>query len=438
MRIRFFRIFYSTTFTVLGFVLAVLLLITPANLVYEAIRGKQIYSIFIVSGVYLVTFIVAVLLYASRLYANRRALLHIPKAWSPLEKGQVEKRVRRLVAEKLDETAVVAYEARPRHLSKDDPQTQTPQNAVQPTQSAGPEIHPPALLKPPPWGPISHPGWSSPSSSDFPHLQLTPIINELSNLIEAKAVSLAPPSPLSSPIPTSTAADSAVPDALIVEYLQRPATMGLREYFAHLTASRMLTQPNLNTHFLALYEKARFSSHPISETAFRTLMALFADILRNIQPLPPSIIDQIRADNASLLYSLSDAEGIDTDTRSLQSNDTVQRTPHPEKYYTPRPDRGSLSSGSEAGSEGTVRTAPSHPTLSRRDVSMRGERSSSTKRGFRVGDDGVGLASRSQRSLRTKKSLASSLGSQRSGGSVIRLAEARTELDLPYTIVTPL
>ncbi|KAL8751401.1 MAG: hypothetical protein Q9199_006442 [Rusavskia elegans] len=442
MRIPFFHIFYSTSFTVLGLILAVLLLLTPANLIYEAFRRRKIYSIFIVASVYILTLVVAVLLYASRLYANRRALLHIPKAWSPLEKGHVENRVRKLVAEKLDETAAIAFESRPRDLSKD--------TTIQPgqrVQSTVQEEHSPQSEEPiPPWGIISHPGWSSPSSPDLPHLQLNPIIHELSNLMEAKAVSLAPPDPLYSPSTTPT--EPPLPDALIVEYLQRPATMNLRSYISHLTALGMLTQPALTTQFLSLYEKARFSGTPISEHDFRTLMALFADILRNLQPLHPPIIHQIRNDDNDNNVNYTDE---DQDSASLNSadgaasltssNNTVQHTPHPERYYTPRPERYSLSSGSEAGSEGTVRTAPSHANVSRRELS-RTSTSRSASKGFRV--DAPSRSSHSQSDLRmglrTKKSFASSVRSQvsqGSQGSVIRLAEARTELDLPYTIVAP-
>ncbi|KAL8802762.1 MAG: hypothetical protein Q9182_003597 [Xanthomendoza sp. 2 TL-2023] len=435
MRIPFFRIFYSTTFTFLSIVLAVLLLIPGTHLVSEAILNRQIYSIFHVSAAYFLTFAVSVLLYASRLYANRRALLHIPKDWSPLAKGQVEKRVRKLVAEKLEETAVIAYEARPRDLSKDTPaQPEQQERSVVQGRNAAQE------QRIPPWGAISHPGWSAPSSPDLPHLQLNSIITELSNLIEAKAVSLAPPDPLYAPDPDTATAEPPLPDTLIVEYIQRPATMGLRNYFAHLTVLGMLPHSSTTTtEFLALYEKARFSSNPIDEYAFRHLMALFADILRNLQPLHPIIIDQLRTDTASL-YSDSNPDDPDHDTTSIKSNGTVQRTPQPEEYFTPRPQRYSISSGSEAGSEGTVKTAPSQPTVSRRNVSLRGERSLSSRRQFMVGsniNNGVGGPSRSQRSLRTKASFAGSLVSQRSEGSVIRLVEARTELDLPYTIIAP-
>ncbi|KAI4107275.1 MAG: hypothetical protein LQ339_002673 [Xanthoria mediterranea] len=441
MRIPFFRIFYSTSFTVLGLILAVFVLLTPSNLVYEAFRRRKIYSIFIVVGVCFLTFVVAVLLYASRLYANRRALLHIPKAWSPLEKGHVENRVRKLVAEKLDETATIAFDCRPRDLSKD---TTIPPG--QQVQSTTQERHNSQTEEPvPPWGIISHPGWSSPSSPDLPHLQLNPIVHELSNLMEAKAVSLAPPDPLDPPSTGTSPTDPPLPDALIVEYLQRPATMNLRSYISHLTALGMLNQPALTTQFLSLYEKARFSGHPISEPDFRTLMALFADILRNLHPLHPSIVHQIRNDDDNLNYnddegrdfasSLHSADGAASLT---SSNNTVQHTPHPDpdRYYTPRPERYSLSSGSEAGSEGSIRTAPSHPSLSRRELS-RTSTSRSGSKGFRVEAPSRSSRSELRLGLRTTSSFAGSVRSQGSGGSVIRLAEARTELDLPYTIVLP-
>ncbi|KAL8992748.1 MAG: hypothetical protein Q9169_006872 [Polycauliona sp. 2 TL-2023] len=427
MRIPFFRIFYSTSFTVLSFILGILLLLGPANLIYEAFRRRKIYSIFIVSGVYILTLVVAVLLYASRLYANRRALLHIPKAWSPLEKGHVEKRVRKLVAEKLDETAVIAFEARPRDLSKNDAMLPPEQEGAQSMAQGENNIQaePPV----PPWGIISHPGWSSPSSPDLPHLHLNPIIHELPNLMEAKAVSLAPPDLLS---PTSQpTADPPIPDALIVEYLQRPATMNLRDYIAHLTALGMLTQHGLTTEFLSLYERSRYSGTPITEDGFRTLMALFADLLRDLRPLHPSIIQQIRGDN-DINYgdnnvdsaSFISASSTTPSSTSSTSNNTIHHHPHPERYFTPHLSHPSLSSS--ASEAGTVRTAPSHPrrNLSRTSTST----SRNAKSGFKVATPGeTKLGS----SLRTKKSFASSVGSQ---GSVIRSAvEGRRELDLPYT-----
>lgn len=430
MRIPFFRIFYSTTFTVLGFILAVVLLLTPANLIYEAFRIRRIYDIFIVAGVYILTFVVAVLLYASRLYANRRALLHIPKEWSPTEKDDLEKKVRNLIAEKLEQSATTAYKSRPRDLSKDNvqgPTNQGQQDNVQIIRPNAPAIQPP-LEKLPPWGIISHPGWSSPSSSDLPNLQFDPVIHELANLIEAKAVSLAPPDPLYDPAATTAdPSEPPLPDALVVELLQRPATMGLRDYFAHLGSLGILDQSELTISFLALYERARFSGNALEEKDFRHLMAMFADILRGMKELDPGLVAQIRADNESLLSA--EDMGVDgaAEVKSLDSNNTVQRTPRPDMYYTPRPDGVSISSGSEAGSEGSARTAPSHQG-SRRNIS-KASRSPNARQQQRMAPPSI-------HSLRLMKSHSSSLRSQGSAGSVIRLAEARTPLDLPYTIVT--
>ncbi|KAI4105624.1 MAG: hypothetical protein LQ345_007218, partial [Seirophora villosa] len=364
---------------VLAVVTAVLLLLTPGNLVYEAFRYRRITSIFIVASVYVLTLVVAVLLYASRLYTNRRALVHIPKDWSPLKEGDVEKKVRKLVADKLEEVTVIAYKSRPRDLSKDNQQG-APDDRGGPQQDNVQVIRPGALESErppegiPPWGIISHPGWSAPSSSDLPNLEFNPVIHELANLIEAKAVSLAPPDPLYDP--TIDASDPPLPDALVVELLQRPATMGLRGYIAHLDALGMIDRPELLPPFLTLYERARFSGNPLSEKDFRHLMAMFADILRGLKELDAEVIAQLRADNTSLLSADSQQQQqpqqgfLDNDnpagrSKSFDSNNTVQHTPHqqPDTYHTPRPDRRtSISSGSEAGSEGTAQTAPSHPS----------------------------------------------------------------------------
>ncbi|KAL8933378.1 MAG: hypothetical protein Q9211_005814 [Gyalolechia sp. 1 TL-2023] len=433
MRIPFFRIFYSTTFTVLGLILGLLLLITPGNLIYEAFRKRQIYSIFIVAGVHVLTFIVAVLLYASRLYANRRALLHIPRHWSPLEKNDVEKKVRKLVAAKLEESAAIAYRARPRDVGKDRPnaaEAQTQQDNVQVIRPNAPDHRrPPDTV--PSWGIIDHPGWSSPLSPDLPNLQFDPIIHELPNLIEAKAVSLAPADPLYDPDTSFVdPSEPPVPDAPIVELLQRPATMGLRDYFSRLTALGMIEQPEPSSSFLVLYEQARFSGDQLAERDFRHLMGMFADILRGMKALDTEFVAQLRADNESSLAAEEDGEmdGVPVGRGSFDSNDTVQHTPNPDLFFTPRPDAVSLSSGSEAGSEGTARTAPSYPG-SRRNAS-KASRSPSAKHPQR-------FVTPSSRSIRPMKSQASSLGSRGSVGSVIRLAEARTPLDLPYTIVPP-
>src|SRR6202012_4516440 len=84
----------------------------------------------------------------------------------------------------------------------------------------------------PTWGPIAHPGWSSPGSQDLPHLQYATVIAELADLIEERAVRLAPSDPGAAPDSDGTP----FPDERVVGILQRPADMGLREYIEQLIA----------------------------------------------------------------------------------------------------------------------------------------------------------------------------------------------------------
>ncbi|KAL9042295.1 MAG: hypothetical protein Q9214_003824, partial [Letrouitia sp. 1 TL-2023] len=345
MRIPFFRIFYSTTFTVLSIITGVLLLITPADLIYHSFHGS-IYNIFIVAGVYLLTFIVAVLLYASRIYTNRRNLIGIPKRWSPVEKEHVEKRVRVLVAEKLQESARIAYLSYPRDLNKYK-EEQKP-SAVAASAAAEPQAPPDNVqtVRPPqppttareherpipPWGIVNHPGWAPPDSPDLPNLQYEPVVKELGHLIEAKAVSLAPPDPLydHTSVPTTTSDPDhpngpPLPDALAVEILQRHPAMGMREYLVYLTSLNILHPSDLADKFLPLYEKARFSGEPATEAQFRALMGVFAEILRGLRPLDMEFVAQLHADNVSLSQESSsptagEQSNNDTSNKSVASS----------------------------------------------------------------------------------------------------------------------
>ena len=185
------------------------------------------------------------------------------------------------------------------------------------------------------WGEIEHPGWAPPnqpvlglrggssrgSSSgggggDGPGpaglgaavvaagaldgedltLQYSTVVAELPNLIEAKALTLAPPDPTSPSDPPQL-------DAEAVALLQRPIYMGLREYLSHLaelgvidfTASDGSHGDNrplgdVLPSFVATYEHARFSTQMLRHTQFRQLMHDLATILRRMAPLDPSLL----------------------------------------------------------------------------------------------------------------------------------------------------
>ena len=297
----------------------------------------------------------------------------------------------------------------------------------------------------PAWGIIAHPGWSSPCSPDLPNLHYEPVILELSHLIEAKAVSLAPSDPLSAYEPADLIlnpeeAEAPIPDPFAVELLQRPASMSLRDYLSHLAAVGMLDLEPLASDFLTRYEYARYSGQALNEDQFRTLMGVFAEILRGMRPLDAGIVDEVRAEmeeeeeeEEEVMSSESgvgddDEEAGYGDAESIRTTETVQRTPQPEIYSASASSSpSSPSTSSRSGTDSTIHTAPSRPAATR-NPSSRSRRSAlnrsvhqpslSSLRRVRTDTSGSGYSVRSR------------------AGSVIRLKEARGPLDLPYAILT--
>ena len=430
----FFKIFYSSTFSILSLVLLALLLITPGDLILQAYRDGQLSDVFVIAGVYLLTLIITILIYSTRLYTNRTNLVSIPKSWIPIDTGDVSKSVKRMISEGLARSARIAYEAHPRDLRENlafrvSPDTQrTKRESKASSRPLTAETEPKANVIPP-WGIISHPGWSSPSSLDLPNLQYEPVILELPHLIEAKAVSLAP-SDLDHQ-PETEIADlqdtlPPLPDALAVELLQRPAMMGLRDYFSHLFSIGVIDPPSLGAEFLQLYEKARFSGQALDEQEFRRLMNIFAEILRGMKELDIAIVADLHAE------ALSES---DVDDDGISTTETVEHT----SFHTPIPDIAQFdgssrphreaSSASLAGSEGTV---PSRSRVLKREASR-----DTGSRKSRRSNARSSRREPSFYSMNHARTNASSGSSQRSGGSVIRLAEARGPLDLPYAITVP-
>lgn len=389
------RFFNSAVFFFLALVLFCLILLTPADAIYQCYETNRLTNIFFITGAYVMTFLLAVLIYATRIYTNRSTLARIPKAWIPVEKEDVNRSVRRLVMEGLARSAVISYQAHPRDISSEADSFQN---------------YKPLLIDPehPPWGAVEHPGWSSPASPDLPDLPYRTVIQELPNLIEAKAVSLAPADALSS------AGPDPFPDTRVVEVLQRPASMGLRQYIRHLTSLGAINPPELGAEFLALYERARFSSHELNETEFRELMHLFAEILRGMTSLAPPVLDEIR-DSAS--YRRPNSESAIGPSDEEGETDTAERgydgTSSPMRGNSPRP-----SNASTWETQSGYDTAPATQS----PVSGLSPANGSYMRGL--------LRTPSTRSLRRVYSGQS--GS--SGGSVIRLTQPQNPGGLPYSI----
>jgi len=462
MRIPLFRIWYSTTYTTLLIILLILLCVSPCDIIYQTIKTREIPKLFVIGGVYLLTAIIVILIYSTRIYTNRSVLQAIPKPYVPVEEGEVGRMVRRMVVKHLRRSAIIAWDSRPRDVrgetgagedTDEEPDEGRPGTADGDKEKEKAKKHksghgvPDATILPinpksPPWGHVSHPGWASPASPDLPNLQYWSVICELPNLIEAKAVSLAPPDPnvemsaVRFPYETPL-----LPDAQIVTLLQRPRAMGLREYLARLSELGLLNPPTLGPAFLAQYEHARFSTASLSEAQFKEIMATFADILNGMTELDPDVVEDLRAqsvysDTHSLAPTQSSSSG-----RSISSTSSSSKSlPLHRRSHLARQRSASSFSSSLSGSSGvsphspqTLRTAPSRQA--QRSSGIYGTprtTSAESALSFRTySDRGSMIVREPQRSPSTilPNSSTSSLGS---GRSVIRLRPNPSEGELPY------
>ena len=456
MRIPLFRIWYSTTYTALLIILLLFLAVTPGDTIYQAIKAREIQKLFVIGGVYLLTGLIVLLIYSTRIYTNRTVLAAIPKSYVPVEEGEVGKGVRRMVVKHFKRSAVIAWDSRPRDLrgevddgdeNEDEekgrlsrPNTgDSKKNKEKAHKKKGHHSHHgldatiiPVCAKSPPWGHISHPGWASPSSPDLPNLQYWSVICELPNLIEAKAVSLAPPDPALEESVQYPDNAPPLPDARIVTLLQRPRAMGLREYLSRLAEFGLLTPPSLGPKFLAQYEYARFSTAYLTETQFRELMAVFAEILNGMTEIDPVVIEEARAQDFE-----SDTSTLATTESSLESSVSSQSQM---PYRTPQLDRKStLSSLSSSFTSSSGVSTPHSPQTVRTAPSRQPDAASSifgtpSQRSLARSESDTGsvlVRDRTRRSPSTilPNSSESSLGT---AGSVIRLNTNSSHGELPY------
>jgi hypothetical protein len=355
-----FRVAYNSVYGFLYIVLAALLLALPADVVRQAVLRNQTFNILVIAIAYIVTVLVLAFIYAIRLYINRSVLASIPKSYLPIEKGDLKKHVRKMIVAGLSRSAAIAYAARPRVAPNFPTQLLGPETEKAEVGEARKERRsiPPFKLKKtvtvedemgislppvgPVWGVIEHPGWGSPASPDLQDLQYASVISELPNLIEAKAITLAPADPQSRSQPPML-------DPEAVSLLQRTEEMGLRDYLAHLAELGVLEASQTTTDFTAKYEYARFSTRPLPNILFRELMHLFADILRSMKPLDPNIL-------ASLIYPDSDGE-----SAPAPESDIARNAPR-----TPRGNRTPESSIARSASTSTrsSRSSRARPLLS--------------------------------------------------------------------------
>jgi hypothetical protein len=427
----FFRIIYGTFYFFLCLVLFILLLVIPGDSIYQAKNNKQDYNIWIIAVCYLLTVAVVLFVYALRLYINKTVLASIPKSWVPIDKGDVHNDVYKMVVASLNRSAAIAFEARPRvdtlvagGIGKDRVEDSQEENARQrnnsqllrSSKSGTAEDESGITLPPhqPVWGEIEHFGWASPNSPDLPNLQYSTVFSELPHLIEAKALTLAPPDPMSE-------ADPPMLDADAVGLLQRPTSMALRDYLHHLTGLGVLAMDATVTNFVTKYEYARFSTQQISNARFREIMHLFADILRVMEPLDPGVLDSLHGDEDAVA-SESDIDndaplGTDPTTPRSGLSRSGTASSHGSRVRPPLPARNE-----SANTRYQYRTAPTTPKSMRTAALSH----SSSMSSFAQTRHPYPISQASSSSLRSKAS--------EGAGSVIRLATRTDSSDLPYVL----
>ena len=292
-RIRIFRIFYSSTYTFFLLLLLGMLVVSPGDHIYQTLKNGKVGNLFVVAGTYLVTAIIALFIYASRLYTNKAILAAMPRSYLPIEKGEVGEKVHKIIVRNRQRSAIIAWESRPRDLRPETSQTQETVEATErpssrrklPKTSTIINSVIPISNESPPWGPIAHPGWSSPLAEDMPEIRYEEVFRELPNLIEARGVALAtapadPETPASSEQPQVIAYET---NSDVITLLERLPALGLNGYLLQLVDLEMLPDQGVVDDFVGAYEKARFSPVPLTDGEFRRLMSSFSRLLSSMK-----------------------------------------------------------------------------------------------------------------------------------------------------------
>ncbi|KAI9659767.1 MAG: hypothetical protein M1831_003665 [Alyxoria varia] len=305
-----FRIVYSSSYTLLFFAALVAFAVTPGDHIYQTVSNGRYGNIFVVSITLVVTAIIALFIYAGRLYTNRTTLATIPRPYIPIEEGEIGKKVRKMIIENRQRSALIAWESRPRVITpqayaqdapQDEGDTRHPLRRKLAPRRKNDQVYSVMSIsaESPPWGNILHPGWSSPATEELPDLHFETVLAELSSLIEAKAVSLAPPDPAFGFVSSAQDEFQAPPDPEVVAVLQRPPTLGMRDYVEYLQTFGVIDPPELVALFLSKYEHARFSTFAITEAEFRDLLDTFSKLLAGMNSLDLALLQKESDKNSS-------------------------------------------------------------------------------------------------------------------------------------------
>lgn len=345
-RIPFFRIFYSTTYTIVLIITLCFLAITPGSALLEAIESGALQYVFIIGGVYILTAIIAIFTYTSRLYTNRIVLAAVGKAYIPVEPDEISKKIRAMIVAQLNRSAIVSWEAKPRDV-KGEIMSAEKENLL-PAQGDGMlGTIVPVDVNNPPWGMVQHRGWTAPSSIDAEYPSNTHfdvVLAELPHLLEARAISLAP-----NQQQQSDSDHTSVPDQRVVELLRRQEKAGLREYLTQLSYLGLVVMQDAADSFIDLYERARFSGTPPTISEFKRLMTAFALVMDHMAPLDSAIVEQIRLQLqlSPSATSPTSADGIAAaSSTGLRDIDPVAAHTRQTSGYRPQDDTSTESLGS--------------------------------------------------------------------------------------------
>ncbi|RMZ82478.1 hypothetical protein DV737_g1961, partial [Chaetothyriales sp. CBS 132003] len=291
---------------------------------YLSYKRHRLIDIFIITGAYVLTGLIAIFLYSSRLYTNRSVLRDIPKTFLPIDKDDLpNRRVWVLIQDRLARAAVAAYHATPRarRIEVEHPiagerillVTKQHQAYDHPEQSRLTDDE--KKLLEPKWGKVQHPGWRSPAATDMPGLEYIDVVNQLADLVEANAVSLS--SLAEDDAPAAARATLANDDEEkdkkkkgVIDLVTRPEHLGMRQYLVWLIRLGVVPDNTATESFIRAYERARFAAQPLSTSEFDDLMRCFAELLRSMKPLEPE-------DSAAPSMSEDEDNGDSNDNPSL-------------------------------------------------------------------------------------------------------------------------
>lgn len=434
-----FKVFYSSSFTAVFILLIAVVGVAPADKLYESYRRRRIVDIIIIAAAWVLTALIAAFLYGTRLYTNRSILRDIPKTFLPIEKEDLPgKNVHRLIQETFARSATVAYHAKPRSrrieveldgagermliLTKQI-KTHHHQHTLTPDER---------LLLEPQWGDVAHPGWQSPASPEMPNLEYARVADELIDLIEAKAVSMA-----------SDEDGTVSPDPRVLDVLARPGDCGMRRYLAQLAEIGVLPDAELTDEFLSTYEFSRYSGKPLSETEFQSMMRLFAELLRTMTRPELDLLEfsdgeEVGEYDQMGLPAIRTRSMSGSNKSALSASSVVRNAPPRRVSEDSVPSVSTASFERGAPSTFTAYTAPQSVSRSQNRAQHASE---SRPRYNRQGTSRSRPSLRQTQSSSSFKSVATSRSSRSAGtqGSVIRLvAEDAANRDvgtsLPYEI----